>query len=102
MTWGGFINYGIEASGKLGRYLASLVEQRRREPGNDLVSLLATTEQDGERLPDDVVVSFLRQLLNAAGDTTYRATGTLLTALLKLTRAVRGRQGRPGAAAGPR
>jgi cytochrome P450 len=82
MTWGGFINYGIEASGKLGRYLASLVEQRRREPGNDLVSLLATTEQDGERLPDDVVVSFLRQLLNAAGDTTYRATGTLLTALL--------------------
>jgi cytochrome P450 len=83
MTWGGFINYGIEASGKLGGYLASLVEQRRREPGNDLVSLLATTEQDGERLPDDVVVSFLRQLLNAAGDTTYRATGTLLTALLR-------------------
>jgi cytochrome P450 len=82
MTWGEFINYGIEASGKLGRYLAALVEQRRRAPGNDLVSLLANTEADGERLPDMVVISFLRQLLNAAGDTTYRSTGTLLAALL--------------------
>jgi cytochrome P450 len=85
MTWGQYINYGIEASGKLGTYLAALVEERRRNPGGDLVSLLANFESDGERLPDAVVVSFLRQLLNAAGDTTYRSTGTLLSALLTAT-----------------
>jgi cytochrome P450 len=82
MTWGEYINFGMEASGKLGVYLAALLERRRLSPGTDLISLLANTEADGERLPDLVVISFLRQLLNAAGDTTYRSTGTLLTALL--------------------
>ena len=33
-------------------------------------------------LPDEVLVSFMRQLINAAGDTTYRATSSLLAGLL--------------------
>jgi cytochrome P450 len=37
---------------------------------------------DGDRIPDDVIISFLRQLINAAGDTTYRGTGALLIGLL--------------------
>jgi cytochrome P450 len=76
------IPHGTEASRKLGTYFAALVEERRRQPSNDLVSVLATTEVEGERLPDDVVISFLRQLVNAGGDTTYRATSVLLTGLL--------------------
>jgi cytochrome P450 len=71
-----------EASEKLGTYFQAIVEQRREEPGTDLVSILATTEVNGEYLPDDVLISFLRQLINAAGDTTYRSTGNLLVALL--------------------
>ncbi len=71
-----------EASEKLGTYFQAMIEERRREPGIDLVSILATTEIDGDYLPDDVLVSFLRQLINAAGDTTYRSTGNLLVALL--------------------
>ena len=55
---------------------------RRADPGEDLISLLATTEVEGEYLPEDVLISFLRQLMNAAGDTTYRGTSVLLTALL--------------------
>jgi cytochrome P450 len=47
------------------------------------VSLLAAVEDGGEHLPDEVVISFLRQLINAAGDTTYRSTGNLLVALLR-------------------
>jgi cytochrome P450 len=43
---------------------------------------LATVEADGERLPDDVLIGFLRQLMNAGGDTTYRGTSNLLTGLL--------------------
>ena len=73
---------GAEASAKLGEFFAELLAQRRARPGTDLVSHLATVEVDGERLPDEVLISFLRQLMNAGGDTTYRATSVLLTGLL--------------------
>ncbi len=72
-----------EAAAKLGAYFVTLIEERRRKPGDDLVSLLANTEVDGEHLPELVLISFLRQLMNAAGDTTYRGTSILLTALLE-------------------
>lgn len=73
----------IEAGVKLGEYFKALIEVRRADPGNDLISLLATTEADGDYLPELVLVSFLRQLMNAAGDTTYRGTSILLSALLR-------------------
>lgn len=80
-----YVNYAkaVEAGEKLGEYFIGLVEERRRDPGDDLVSLLANTEVDGEHLPELVLISFLRQLMNAAGDTTYRGTSILLTALLE-------------------
>lgn len=77
------IEHGVEASTKLGNYFARLVAERREQPGDDLVSMLATAEVDGERLPEEVVISFLRQLVNAGGDTTYRATSVLLVGLLR-------------------
>ncbi|MBB4615447.1 cytochrome P450 [Novosphingobium taihuense] len=73
---------GPEASGKLGAFFTELLRQKRANPGPDLISHLANVEADGEKLPDDVLVSFLRQLMNAGGDTTYRGTSVLLTALL--------------------
>ena len=77
------VAHGTEASRKLGVYFSAMLEDRRRNPGGeDLVSLLADAEVDGERLPEEIVISFLRQLVNAGGDTTYRATSVLLTALL--------------------
>jgi cytochrome P450 len=77
------IDKAMEASRKLGDYFTALVAERRRNPGEDLVSLLANTEVDGDYLPELVLISFLRQLMNAAGDTTYRGTSILLTALLE-------------------
>ncbi|HEV2530451.1 cytochrome P450 [Phenylobacterium sp.] len=73
---------GLEASRKLGDYFAALVTERRRSPDAGLVSVLATAEADGQRIPDEVLISFLRQLMNAGGDTTYRATSVLLACLL--------------------
>jgi cytochrome P450 len=72
-----------EARAKLGDFFSAYIAQKRANPGDDLVSLLATAEVDGEQLPEDVLVSFFRQLINAASDTTYRTTGTLLMCLLK-------------------
>ncbi len=76
------MEHGLEANRKMGAYFEQLVRQRRAHPGTDLISVLATSDVEGERLPDEILVGFLRQLLNAAGDTTYRATSTLLVALL--------------------
>jgi len=73
---------GRESTAKLGEFFQELVDLRRTNPGDDLVSHLAMVEVDGERLPDDVLISFLRQLMNAGGDTTYRGTSVLLTGLL--------------------
>lgn len=73
---------GAESSAKLGAFFQQLLDQRRAAPGTDLVSHLATVEADGDRLPDDVLISFLRQLMNAGGDTTYRGSSILLTCLL--------------------
>lgn len=73
---------GPEATAKLGTFFGELLKQRRSNPGTDLISHLATVEVDGEYLPDDVLISFLRQLMNAGGDTTYRGTSVLLTGLL--------------------
>jgi len=59
-----------------------MIDQRRADPGDDVVSMIATTTVDGEHLPDEVAISFLRQLINAGGDTTFRTTTALLTGLL--------------------
>jgi cytochrome P450 len=82
-TYGRFIHYGREASRKVGRYITDLIAERRKNPGDDLVSMLIQAEVDGDRIPDEIIVSFFRQLLNAAGDTTYRGTGSLLVGLLR-------------------
>src|SRR5262249_33870591 len=72
----------VDASVKLGRYFTRLIDDRLANPGSDLVSGIATTKVDGEPLPHDVAISFLRQLINAGGNTTFRTTTALLTGLL--------------------
>lgn len=72
-----------EARQKLGDFFSAYIAQKRANPGDDLVSALAKAEVEGELLPNEVLVSFFRQLINAASDTTYRTTGTLLMCLLK-------------------
>jgi cytochrome P450 len=73
---------GIAASGALREYLAAIVEERRRSPKDDLISLLVESELDGERLDDEEIYSFLLLLLPAGAETTYRAGGNFLYALL--------------------
>jgi len=76
------VEKAAEAGAKLGAYYEALTELRYAKPGNDLVSLLCKIEVEGDRIPKEILVSFLRQLINAAGDTTFRATSNLLAALL--------------------
>ncbi len=73
---------GIAASAAMREYLQGIVDARRADPGDDVISELVTTEVDGEMLDDEELFSFLRLLLPAGAETTYRATGNLLFALL--------------------
>jgi cytochrome P450 len=73
---------GVAASNALRDYFVPILEARRREPREDLISRLAHAEIDGERLADEEIFSFLRLLLPAGVETTYRSTGNLLFGLL--------------------
>lgn len=73
---------GLAAARELAEYLQPIVTERRHEPRGDLLSKLVHGEVDGHRLSDEEVISFLRLLLPAGADTTYRLIGTTLYALL--------------------
>lgn len=73
---------GFAASESLVEFLTPLLERRRADPQEDLVSKLLAAEVEGQRLTNDEVLGFLRLLLPAGADTTYRLTGTVLWTLL--------------------
>jgi len=88
--WAMRINYGPlypeegrAASQAMCDYLEPLVEARRTEPTGDLLSELVHAEIDGARLTDEKIYGFLRLLLPAGAETTYRAFGSCLLALLE-------------------
>jgi cytochrome P450 len=73
---------GLAASRALKDYLAPVIEQRRREPQEDLISELLAAEVEGERLSQDDIFGFLLLLLPAGAETTFRLLGNVLYALL--------------------
>lgn len=73
---------GVAASEALRDYFAGVLAERRRHPDDDLITELVNVEVDGQRLTDEEIYSFLRLLLPAGVETTYRSSGTLLYALL--------------------
>ncbi len=62
-------------------YMSRIVEQRRREPGDDLVSLLVHAEEEGGILDTTQVVGFASLMLAAGSETTTNAIGNALLAL---------------------
>jgi len=86
---------GLAAKDDLGEFLAPHVEARRADPRDDLLSDLVGAEVDGERLDDDHLYGFLRLLIPAGAETTYRALGTVLLALLTHPEALASARVRP-------
>ncbi|HEY4605388.1 MAG TPA: cytochrome P450 [Blastococcus sp.] len=65
-------------------YLRGLAEQRRRSPGEDLLSHLVTVrDSDGDRLTEDELVTTCILLLNAGHEATVNVSGNGLLALLE-------------------
>jgi cytochrome P450 len=89
VEWSEAINLGVldperghAAADALTAYLRPIVDACRSDPTDDLISGLVHAELDGERLSEDRIFSFLRLLVPAGAETTSRAMGSALVALL--------------------
>lgn len=72
-----------KAAAESAEYLAALIAQRRREPGDDLLSALANSEVDGDHLTDREVVATAGFLLIAGFETTVNLLGAGTLELLR-------------------
>ncbi|MEV5507608.1 cytochrome P450 [Streptomyces orinoci] len=71
-----------EAKAGLREYFAELTAERRRNPGDDLLSNLATAEVDGERLDDkELAVMGMLLLVTGHDTTTYEICNIVYTLL---------------------
>jgi cytochrome P450 len=73
----------MDASLQLVGYYQAMVDQRRRQPADDLTSALIEAEVDGDRLSDEDVIAFLFLMVVAGNETTTKLLGH---ALYHLTR----------------
>ena len=64
-------------------YLRQVIAERRKAPREDLLSHMLTTEQGGEKLSDDEVMSTAILLLNAGHEATVHTTGNGVKAILE-------------------
>ncbi|BCH25630.1 cytochrome P450 [Mesorhizobium sp. L-8-3] len=63
-------------------FLRSYVAERRRQPGDDLLSLLISAQEDGQKLTEDELVSSTILLLNAGHEATVHQTGNAVRTIL--------------------
>ena len=75
--------HATRAAAEFTDYVESLIEERRREPRDDMVTRLAEVEVEGKRLTDAQIVSTMIVLLNAGHEATVNTLGNGVLALLR-------------------
>ena len=70
------------AIGKMRPYLNEIIEDRRQKPGDDMLSSLIAVEEQGEKLNNDELMSFVILLYIAGHETTVNLIGNSVHALL--------------------
>jgi cytochrome P450 len=73
----------VAAGAEIGAYLLPLIDERRERPADDVISLLTRAELDGERLDDEDILGFCRNLFPAAIDTSTNGLGSLIALALR-------------------
>jgi cytochrome P450 len=71
-----------QARAELRAELDEIIQLRRTDPSDDVISDLVASQVDGETLSNDEIYSFVALLLAAGVETTYRFSGTLVWVLL--------------------
>ena len=73
---------GLRTRDEFAEYLLPIIAERRRRPGDDLLSRLCHAEVDGTRMTDEEVKAFCSLLLAAGGETTDKALSGLFAHLV--------------------
>jgi cytochrome P450 len=73
----------IRAAQWLREYLHELIDQRRSQPGDDLMSRLIAVEESGDQLAEDEIVSTCSLLLIAGHETTVNLIANAVLAMLR-------------------
>jgi cytochrome P450 len=73
----------LGAVGELFAYFHAMLAERRTGPGDDLLSLLAAGEVEGDRLADDEILMFCMTLLVAGNETTRNLIAGGMRALIE-------------------
>ena len=74
-----------KAGHEFAEYVRGLAEQRKKTPGQDLISELATVEENGEKLNMQELVATCVLLLNAGHEASVNAFGNGMVAVLERT-----------------
>lgn len=72
------------AAREFAEFLRIYVAQRRRNPGDDLLSLLISAQEDGQKLSEDELISSTILLLNAGHEATVHQAGNAVRTILTL------------------
>jgi cytochrome P450 len=73
----------VAAGESLDAYFMPIIQARRREPRDDIISALAQAEEEGDKLTEREVLLMLRLLLVAGNETTRNLIGNGMLALLR-------------------
>lgn len=74
---------GHRTRDELAGYMIPVIRERRKNPGDDLLSTLCAAEIDGTAMNDEDIKAFVSILLAAGGETTDKAVSSLLGNLLR-------------------
>lgn len=74
---------GLDSLARLLAYTDELVEQRREQPRDDLISAIIQAEEEGDRLSSTEVIGTIVTIFGAASTTTQRLIANGLVALLR-------------------
>lgn len=72
----------LKARKDLDAYLKPILDERRKNPAEDVISRLVTAEVEGHRLSDEEIFSFLRLIYPAGAETTFLTMGSMMFEVL--------------------
>lgn len=84
-TSGGILDLllSIPAANQMLNFLKELIQLRRTDPQDDLITALVNAEQEGDRLSEDELLAMIIELLVAGHETTANLIGNGTLALLE-------------------
>ncbi|MGA6161755.1 cytochrome P450 [Amycolatopsis magusensis] len=74
---------GMRTRAEFAEYMIPVIQRRRENLGDDLLSTLCAAEVDGTKMSDEDIKAFCSLLLAAGGETTDKAIGSIFKNLLE-------------------